>query len=246
MKHKNIKNKNKVILKSEKIKFVEHFLELKNRFFIWFFAFILLSFFGYIIYPKILYLLTKPLNQPLYYTSPAGAFEVVFSISFFFGFITSLPIFLYQLLKFVNPEYDNKVYYLIIFSLFLTLSGIFTCYYFVLPQSLIFLAKFGGQELTALISTHDYLDFVMKYLISFAIIFQIPLIAIVVNKIQKINLKIMLINFRYIFLISFIVSALITPTQDLINQSIIALPILILYLISIFLVWIIQNKGLRR
>jgi sec-independent protein translocase protein TatC len=102
------------------------------------------------------------------------------------------------------------------------------------------LDQFGRDELTALISINDYLSFTMKYLASFAIIFQLPLIMLTINSLKPLPVKRLLLNFRYVLLISFVVSAILTPTPDLINQTIMATPILLLYLISVAIVGLIS------
>lgn len=225
--------------------FLEHLNELKNRFFVWLLFLILFSVLGYFVYPSVLSLLVKPLDQPLYYSSPVGAFEVVFNTSLFFGFITSLPVLLYQILKFLSPSFGKKIPYsiflLIILSLLLASLGIVICYLLILPPSLKFLSQFERQELTALISTNDYFSFVFKYLGSFAVIFQMPLVMYAANKIHKLKVKNLLINFRYVFLASFVTAGFLTPTPDMINQTIMATPILTMYLISVLIIWISNN-----
>lgn len=220
--------------------FLEHLTELKNRFFVWFLFLLLFSALGYFLYPTILNLLVKPLGKPLYYTSPVGGFEVVFNTSLFFGFIASLPILLYQLIVFIRPSFGTTslttIFKLVLASFTLAIIGITICYLLILPPSLNFLGQFGGRELTALISTNDYFSFVIKYLTSFAIIFQMPLVMLLINNFTRLKVKTLLLNFRYVFLTAYIVSAILTPTPDLINQTIMATPILLLYLFSVILV----------
>jgi len=240
MKQVKPQNQKRLVKSPEEKTFLEHLTELKNRFFVWLLFLLMFSALGYFFYPTILNLLVKPLGRPLYYTSPVGGFEVVFNTSLFFGFVASLPILLYQLIVFVRPTFGKtpltSILRLVISSFILAILGITACYLLILPPSLNFLGQFGGSELTALISTNDYFSFVMKYLVCFALIFQMPLIMLTINRINKLNVKSLLINFRYVFLASFITSAILTPTPDLINQTIMAAPILFLYLISVLLV----------
>lgn len=243
---KNLAKSQKV--KSDKKTFLEHLAELRNRFFVWLLFLILFSVIGYIVYPTILSLLTEPLGKPLYYTSPAGGLETVFNTSLFFGFIASLPILLYQFIKFIRPSFGKgtslPLFGLVLSSLLLAGIGIAVCYYLVLPPCLRFLGEFGGDDLTPLISSCDYFSFVIKYLVSFAVIFQMPLVMLAINKLKPLSIKKLLINFRYVFLFSFIASAVLTPTPDLLNQAIMATPILLLYLTSVFVIWIINRHNI--
>lgn len=217
--------------------FLEHLQELRYRFFIWFSVFMLGSLAGYFLYTPILSVLTKPLNKPLYYTSPIGGFETILTISLFFGFLISIPVFIYQVIKFIEPGFGNRsiksFIWSAVLSFLLSIVGVSVSYFFVLPAALTFLSKFGGSELTPLISTKDYFSFVTKYLTGFAILFQLPLVMHLINKYKKLNVKNLLSNFKYVFLSSFVIAAILTPTPDLVNQSMMALPIILLYLLSV-------------
>lgn len=246
MKARNKKTLRKLSRKVNTRTFLEHLQELRSRLFTWFACFIIGSMIGYFLYPFLLSWLISPLNKPLYYTSPTGGFEAVFSTSIFFGFIVSIPVLLYQIIKFLEPTFvavTVKIYLaIIISSLALASIGILLSYYTILPTTFEFLNRFGGDQLSALISTNDYFSFVIKYLLAFAAIFQLPLGMLLINKFKKLEVKKLLSSFKYIFLLSFIISAILTPTPDLINQTIMATPIIVLYLVSIFMVWIIQLK----
>ena len=224
-------------LKQKKLKFGEHLQELKNRFLVWFTGFIVLSLIGYLLYQPILNWLIVPLGGPLFYTSPVGALSAVFGVSALFGFILSLPIFFYELVMFLEPAFGTNplkhILVYILISFFLSLSGVLTAYYLIIPPTLQFLAKFSGGELHALISTGDYFSFLTKYLLGFAILFQFPLVMFIVGKFIKLKPKSLLKYWRHVIVASFIVSGFLTPTPDPVNQTIMATPIVILYLISV-------------
>jgi len=242
LKIKLVKNQPK---KTNTLTFVEHLSELRTRFFVWFLFFLVGSFLGYFLYPTLLSWLITPLNKPLYYTSPTGGFEAVFEVSVFFGFIISIPVLLYEVIKFIEPSVSKKpiksfVIYIVI-SFILAIIGILLAYYLILPAAFQFLNKFGGEKLNALISTQDYFSFVTKYLIGFALLFQLPLAMFIINKYIKLNPRKLLGKFPYVFLFSFIIAAILTPTPDFVNQTIMALPIILLYLFSITMIWFISK-----
>lgn len=230
--------------KTKKLDFSDHIKELKNRFLIWFGFFCLTSLGGYFIYKPLLDWLLIPLNSPLFYTSPVGALQTVFSISLLFGFIISIPVLLYQIIRFLEPAVGkkiNNIFIYILTSLLLAISGVLIAYYLILPATLEFLAKFAAGKLEALISTQDYFSFIAKYFLGFAIFFQLPLIIYILGKFINLQAKVLLKYWRHVFVLSFLISAIMTPTPDPINQTIMAIPIIVLYLISILVLAISNN-----
>lgn len=226
----------------EKLLIKDHFSELAHRFYWWLLFFIVGSVLGYLNYSRLLDWLITPLHKPLFYTSPIGGFEAVFGVSALFGVVVSLPVLIYQIIKFVEPVSDKfkgrKVIVYLLISLFLAIVGVLVSYYLVFPASLEFLGKFGSAQLEALISTKDYFSFITRYLLGFAILFQLPLVIYLISLFVPISPKILLKQFKYVFTLSFIIAAILTPTPDLVNQTIMATPIIILYLVTILILFI--------
>src|SRR5690606_28648357 len=136
-------------------------------------------------------LLIKPLGQQLYYTSPAGGFEFLIKVCLFFGFLLSIPVLVFHLIKFVSPAIPgrivNKTGKILIVSTCLALMGVAFAYFVSLPAALYFLNKFSEGPITSLISANSYFTFVMIYLAAFAALFQMPLILYFVNKITPLT-----------------------------------------------------------
>lgn len=241
---KNLRKKSKKEIEKT---FLEHFQELRNRLGIWFIFLILFSYIGYVLRDNISLILLKPLNQTLYFSSPAGGFNYIFSISLFFGFLSSLPLLVYELTIFVEPALPEKVknssLKILAYSSLLMILGILFSYYIVLPQALNFLVNFGGENIQSLISTTEYFSFVTKYLVGFGILFELPLIMIFLNKVKKLNMKKLWSFERWIILIAFALAAVLTPTPDVVNQLIMAVPIILLYQISIIIIWLINRNS---
>ena len=226
---------------SQRLLIKDHFKELINRFYVWVVFFVIGSALGYQFYEVILNWLIVPLKKPLFYTSPIGGFEAVFGVTVMAGFLVSLPIFIYQIIKFVEPTSTKvnfggkKIFLYLLISLFLAVSGILVSYYLVFPASLSFLNKFGSNQLESLISTKDYFSFVSKYLIGFAVLFQLPLVIYITSLFTPITPKLLWSKFKYVFALSFLIAAILTPTPDLVNQTIMATPIMVLYLLTILI-----------
>jgi sec-independent protein translocase protein TatC len=227
----------------KKLLIKDHLAELINRFYWWIGFFVIGSILGYAQYESVLNWLIAPLNRPLYYTSPIGGFEAVFGISVLTGLLFSLPVLIYQSIKFIEPidkngKFKSKTIVIYIFiSLLLAVSGILVSYYLVFPATLNFLGRFGSGQLESLISTRDYFSFINKYLIGFAVLFQLPLVIYIASLFIQITPKLLLQKFRYVFAASYLIAAILTPTPDVVNQTIMAAPIIILYLISVLILF---------
>lgn len=243
------KQKPKVLQRAQKIirqPFYSHIQELRSRLLWCLVTLILGSVLGYFLRDRILNLLIAPLHSSLFYTSPIGGFDFVLKISFMFGFLVSIPVIVYHILRFVEPAVPHHSRNLIIKSFvastLLMLLGIAFAYYVSLPAALNFLGEFGSDKVKPLISTNEYLSFVSHYLIGFGVLFQLPLILVVLNKFYKLKVKNLLHLQRYVIVASFVIAAVITPTPDLVNQAIMAVPLLVLFYGSIILIYFINRK----
>ncbi len=201
---------------------------------------------GYLLHKKILLILIEPLNQPVFYASPAGGFDFILKISIFFGFLISLPILIYHVVRFASPalpyNQSSVVYLSLLFSGVFLIFGVLFAYYISLPATLHFLSTFSTNEIRSLISTTEYFSFVTRHLVGFGIIFQLPLIMLILNKFYKISPKSLLKYEKHVILGSFIAAAILTPTPDMFNQLIMAIPIIFLYQITVIFIWT-KNKN---
>ena len=218
--------------------FSEHIKELRVRLLICFTALFLGTVVGYLFHDELFRIITAPLKEQLYYTTPTGGFNAVIKISILFGIIVSTPIFVYQLGKFLRPAFRRhvKAVKVLLFSTFLAISGVLFAYFVALPAALHFLANID-DSLQALITVNEYINFVGAYMVGFAILFQLPLILLLINRIKPQKPGRLMRAQRWVVLVSFILAAIFTPTPDPINMLIMALPIIVLYQFSILLVW---------
>lgn len=228
--------------------FRNHIRELRQRLVYCLLALLTGSAVGYLIHGQLFRLLERPLHEKLYYTSPLGGFNAVLKVSVLFGLILSLPVIIYQINKFISPAFKtpqpNRSMRLIGLSSLLAAAGIAFGYFISLPTSLHFLTHLGINNLQPFLVVNDYLSFVISYLVIFGIIFQLPLILALVNRIKPQSPKHLMKYQRHVILGGFVVGA-IAPTPDPVSQSFMALPIIILYQLSIGLIWW-QNRQARR
>jgi len=227
--------------------FIEHINELRVRLMWVVLSLSVASIVGYVIHEQLLAVIRKPLGQTLYYTSPVGGLNFLMKLCLTFGVVVTLPVIMYQLLKFFHPilekAHKTATARYVIWSIMLAYSGVAFAYFVSLPAALHFLANFGGKDITSLITADEYYSFALSYLLGFALLFQLPIIVLFTNRIKPLKPGGMMKFQRWIILISFIVAAILTPTPDPINQAIMAAPAIILYQVSLIMVWAINRHN---
>lgn len=187
---------------------------------------------------KIIAALTAPVGQ-LYYLRPAEAFMVYVKIALLAGLVLASPIVLYQLYSFVRPALTlrEKHYALctipIIIVLFL--GGMLFSYYFVFPRAVEFFLGFGAERVSPLISMESYLDFLLMLVVPFGFVFNIPVVLLLLAYLKLLPVNALGRYHKHVILAAFILAAFITPTPDIITQSLLALPMVVLYEVSLML-----------
>jgi len=229
--------------------FSEHLRELRSRLLSSVFFLVIGTLLGYTVHTHILELLIKPLNQPVFYSSPAGGFDFVLKLSFLFGFTVSIPVGAYHTLKFVEPilpeQSPRKVLLVLLGSCALLVAGVCFAYFVSLPAALYFLGSFTSEGVQALISADEYFSFVTRYLMGFGLLFQLPLILLVINSVEMIPTTKLMQYQKWVLLLSFIIAALLTPTPDILKQLLMAVPLIVLYQITIVLLWLVNRRSSR-
>jgi sec-independent protein translocase protein TatC len=182
-------------------------------------------------------------NTKLVFLAPAEAFWMNIKVALVSGLILSLPVIFYQLWRFVSPgllEKEKKYILPFIFSatgLFLFGAGF--CFFIVLPFAMQFLLNYKvGDFLMPMLSVGQYVDFCLKFILAFGAIFELPILIVFLVKMGIVTTKTLARNRKYAILIAFIVAAILTPTPDAFNQTLMAVPMILLYevgiLVSIF------------
>lgn len=223
-----------------------HIEELRHRLIWSLLVLIIGSGVGYYFRDFLLEVLTSPLGMKMYYTSPGGGFSLLIQICLAFGLAISLPVIIFHTIRFIAPvlpRYSTKflIGTLIISSL-LVMAGASFAYYVSLPAALYFLSEFSTSEVQALITTDTYLSFVSVYIVGFALLFQLPLILLLINRITPLRPRQMFGHMRWVVLAAVVLAAVLTPTPDPFNQAIMAGPVVGLYGFSIGMVGFV-NRG---
>ena len=172
-------------------------------------------------------------------TQVGGTFFVAMKVAFFAGLLASLPVVLAQIWLFVAPglyENEKKMLYPFIFGgTTMFIAGALFAYYVVTPFGFSFLIAFGAFEFVPLINIEDYIDFFAKIMFGFGLAFELPVICYFLALLGLIDDKMMTGFFRYAIVLIFIISAILTP-PDVLTQILMAIPLTLLYGISILIV----------
>ena len=172
-----------------------------------------------------------------------GVFMVALKVSLYASIFLSLPIILWQAWLFVAPGlYDNEKKMALPFLIGVTIMfaiGVLFAYYVVTPFGFQFLITFGAFLYTPLINIEDYIGFFAKILFGFGLAFELPMIVYFLASIGLVTDRTLIKFFKYAIVIIFIIAALLTP-PDVITQMLMALPLILLYGVSILVARVIN------
>lgn len=223
-----------------------HLRELRSRLVFCSLAFAVIAVGLYFIYEPILSILSATIGSNLYYSNPAGGFSFIMKICSTGALIFTIPIIVYNLIKFIKPAFNKilttkRIALVSIFSTILAAAGAAFAFFIILPETINFFKEFEVGGLSALISADEYLSFVTGMIAVFAIIFQVPLLMLLADSIKNITPKSMLKMEKWVVVVSIVVAILTPFNYDILSSLIVAIPIICLYNLSIVLV-ILQHK----
>ena len=237
--------------KEQKAPLREHLRELKRRLIYVAVSVALLSGAAYAVERHLIAVLLRPSHgEHFVYTSPMGGINFLFSVCFFVGIALSLPVIVYNLLQFLRPLMGNTttrfIYLCSVASGAVAICGILFGYFVGLPAALHFLLnQFQTNQVSALISIQSYFSFVTAYMVGAAIMFQLPLILIIINRIKPLTPSQMFKAERAVIVFAFISAFIMNPTPNVIDQLLVVVPIIIMYQMGIGLVWLINRRNHR-
>jgi sec-independent protein translocase protein TatC len=226
----------------EKRPLIEHLEELRRRLFVIAVSIFVFSIASFFIAQEIYDVLKYPAlkyypNLQFVTLSPSSAFFVLMKISLIAGIVFSFPVIFYQIWKFVEPgllPHEKRLLIpLLSLGIFLFISGILFAYFAVLPVALKFLIGLGIDVLkvTPMISIDLYTSFVLKLILAFGFLFQLPIVMYLLTVAGIVKLETWQ-RWRKPFIVTaFVIGALIAP--DWMTQILIALPLIVLYEVSI-------------
>ena len=235
----------------EKQPFMSHLEELRKRLIACAIAvgagFVLCYFFSETLF-RILVLPLKevmPQGERLIFTNLPEMFLTYLKVAFIAGIMLTAPFIFYQLWMFIAPglyQREKKfVFPFVIFSTILFVGGSLFGYFVVFPFGFKFFMGFSNEYVQALPSVKQYFSFSTKLLFAFGVIFELPVVMFFLSKMGVVTPELLRKKRKYAILLAFVVAAILTP-PDVLTQIFMALPLVLLYEISIFVAKIAQKK----
>src|SRR5262252_4756697 len=190
-----------------------------------------------------------PAGVKLIYTQPGEAFSLYITVALIAGTVVAAPFIMYQVWMFIAPGlYSNEKRMAIPFVLFTTIgfiAGAMFNHYVSFPFMMAFFASFNTPDLAFMPKLEDVFGLYSKMLIGMGIVFQMPAVVFFLAKMKLVTARFLMAQFKYAFLVIFIIAAVITPTGDMMTQTIFAAPMVGLYILSIVIAWVVGPKRLR-
>ena len=200
---------------------------------------------SYFFIDDIMHYLTLPAGK-LYYMQPSEAFFTYLKVAMFAGFLAALPIVFYELWRFVLPALTMRertaLGIVVPSSVLLFFAGLAFSFFFVLPAGIRFFMGFGNPELQPLFSIDKYFDFVIAFVLPFGVVFELPLVLVILAHLGFVSSAFLRKKRRIVIFLSFVVGAVVSPTPDIFSQTMIAVPVMLLYEVSLFIVRYILKK----
>jgi sec-independent protein translocase protein TatC len=231
-----------VIDDQDKIPFTAHLEELRKRLIVCFIAVGIGFVLSYGFKEKLFQILTRPLisvmqtGDKLIFTGLPEAFFTYLKVALLSGIILATPVIFYQFWMFVAPGlYEKEKQHMIpivFLSTFFFVGGSFFGYFIVFPYGFKFFLGFASEIIQPLPSMREYLSFASKLLLAFGLVFELPLIITFLARLGMVSVSFLKKNRKYALLLFFAGAAILTP-PDVVTQVMMALPLMLLYEISI-------------
>ena len=231
--------------------FLDHIEELRWR--------IIYALIGVVVFTIIAWIFVDPLvetillkpardaHAPLQNLRPFGQLFLYIQVAIIVGVVASLPNIFYQLWKFISPALRKReqkyIIWIVVFSTICFLTGITFAYFVMLPLTMKFAAQFGTSEIANEFAIDEYMSIIISVMLAAGLVFELPMVSFFLSKLGILTPKFMRKYRRHAIVIILILAAFLTPGADPVSQVILAVPLVLLYEISIFISKISSKKS---
>ena len=249
--------------RDKELSLVQHLSELRDRLMVSAIAVVITSVFAFVFAVQIIQFLLIPVNCSFIhidsthfpfivpeYTceatklrlialSPTENFTTFMRVSLFSGIALAMPVLLYEIYAYIDPAlYPNERRFirwtgLPVLGLFIL--GMAFCYVILLPNAIKFLINFGSDVIDNQLRASDYIGFVTTFILGVGLVFEVPVIIYALVRVGVVERSWLAKQRRYVFLLAFVIGAVITPTPDPFNQTLVAIPMYLLWELGLFL-----------
>jgi sec-independent protein translocase protein TatC len=236
----------------KKMSFLEHLEELRKRLII-----SLLTVLGAFLVcwnfaDRIFDIVEMPLTQylpknanKLVYTGLTEPFMLYMKVAFMAGIFLASPLIIYQIWRFISPglykrERHWAAPFIIFASLFFIAGGYFG-WKVILPGACNFFLT-TGKQFTMMIKADEFFSFASKMILASGLVFETPILIFFLARLGLVTPAFLLQKLKYAIVLAFIIAAIVTPSPDMVNQTMLALPMILLYLIGVGVAWVFAKK----
>ena len=229
------------LARDKELSLMQHLGELRGRLMVASFAVLISTVIAFFFAKDIILALEAPahLGKPLQIISPTEGFTTYMRVALFSGIALSMPVILYEIYAYIDPALrpGERKFILILgpFVLLLFIGGMAFCYFLLLPNAINFLFTFGADVFEASPRASEYISFVTTFILGVGLVFEMPVIILAITRIGLVSRAWLAKQRRYVFLLVFIVGAFITPTPDPFNQTLVAVPMYLLFELGLLL-----------
>lgn len=222
---------------------IHHIRELRRRLFLSILLGLVVGGVTYNYHDFFIKLVMAPLGEEkLVYLNPAGGFNFIFMVTFYATMLIMTPFLLYQVYAFIRPAIPQHTRLLSVsvalVAAALMAAGAVFAYIVVVPAGLHFLTNFASDYVIPTLTADSYLRFVLGYIFGVALLFEVPLLLLFWHWISPMTPKGLLKSERFVVVGAFVCAAVISPSPDALTQTIIAVPIILVYQFGVIAVLI--------
>ena len=239
----------------DEMTFLEHLGDLRKRIFQSLIALVIVFIPCWFFHKEFFDILARPVTQflpegtKLAYLNIVDPFILYIKVSFLAAIFLAAPFIFTQVWLFIAPGLFRKerkyfIPFVILTTLFFALGALFG-YFIAFPFACSFFLKMGA-DFEAVLTANKYFSLALRVILGISIVFELPTLVFFLSRMGIITSRWMIKNFKYAVLAVFIISAVITPTPDMINQSIIAFPMLALYGLGIIIAAVFGKKKKKK
>ena len=226
---------------------LEHLQELRRRLIRSVIAVAVASVIAFVFYDWIFYILKLPAEGiSLIFIEMTEMLGTIMKVCLTAGIIIAMPYLVFQAIMFVSPALTSKekkyVYFILPWIALMFMGGVVFGYFILIPPATRFLISFGADIASPEIRVGNYISVVARLLLAIGIVFEMPVITTFLARLGVLKPKWLSDHRKAAIILAFILAAIITPTFDPINQSLVAVPLVVLYEMSIWLARLVYKR----
>lgn len=227
--------------RDKELSLLQHLGELRDRLMVASFAVLVTTAIAFFFAKDIILALEAPahLGKPLQIISPTEGFTTYMRVALFSGIALAMPVILYEIYAYVDPAlHPNERRFILLlgpFILALFIGGMAFCYFLLLPQAIGFLFTFGSEVFEAAPRASEYISFVTTFILGVGLVAEMPVIIFALTRIGLVSRSWLARRRGYILIICFVIGAIITPTPDPFNQTLVSVPMYLLFELGLLL-----------